>query len=569
MKEILNKTAFVILLVILLITFTPWTADILFNTKGEPREAIVALSMIQNDNWILPVTFGEEIPYKPPFLAWCICILSKISGNLTEFTSRLPSIIAAIGLILSTFVFFRRHKSSNIGLLTSLITLTTVEVWRGAWACRVDMLLTAFTVCAIYSMYNFFDRNKRGLPIAAIALMTCAVLTKGPVGMLLPCLTIGIFRLLRGDRFIPIFVKLCLSGLLACVIPTIWYVMAYRIGGDAFLQLVVEENFGRFLGKMGYESHENPFYYNFITVITGMLPYTILCLIGVCGISFANGKSIWPTLLHRLRDVRTKLRNADPVNVFAITVTLVIFVFYCFPKSKRSVYLLPIYPFLSYFITLSIKYMIKNFHKPLKIYGCIMASATALISLVVIAINIDSIFSIGFDWPQSLSHTVEAINYWGGSLRGVTFLILALAAAIYTYASARNNDMSRIVRGTIACILTSYWITGTVFMPAILNAKSDKIVAMALEANSTDGPLYYFIDDNLLRYYTANFYTDDRMRPFDKTMPNDGLMAISKPDLDVWNKTYGSLYETKLVNDIDHKSCDRRQPMVIIEFHRK
>lgn len=42
----------------------------LFNTKGEPREAIVALSMFQSGNWILPVNNGVDIAYKPPLLHW-------------------------------------------------------------------------------------------------------------------------------------------------------------------------------------------------------------------------------------------------------------------------------------------------------------------------------------------------------------------------------------------------------------------------------------------------------------------------------------------------------------------
>ena len=36
-----------------------------FNTRGEPREAVVAMSMLQDGNWILPVNNGDEIAFKP------------------------------------------------------------------------------------------------------------------------------------------------------------------------------------------------------------------------------------------------------------------------------------------------------------------------------------------------------------------------------------------------------------------------------------------------------------------------------------------------------------------------
>ena len=41
-----------------------------------------------------------------------------------------------------------------------------------------------------------------------------------------------------------------------------------------------------------------------------------------------------------------KFRSQSPLQLFAWVVILTIFIFYCIPKSKRSVYLLPIYPFM-------------------------------------------------------------------------------------------------------------------------------------------------------------------------------------------------------------------------------
>ena len=57
---------------LLLVTFAAFLGQTLFYSKGEPREAVVALSMLQQGNWILPVSVGDDIPYKPPMLAWII-----------------------------------------------------------------------------------------------------------------------------------------------------------------------------------------------------------------------------------------------------------------------------------------------------------------------------------------------------------------------------------------------------------------------------------------------------------------------------------------------------------------
>ncbi len=65
----------------------PWLGETLFNSKGEPREAIVAVSMLESGNWILPVSYGADIPYKPPFVAWIIAAFAWLfnGGVVNEY----------------------------------------------------------------------------------------------------------------------------------------------------------------------------------------------------------------------------------------------------------------------------------------------------------------------------------------------------------------------------------------------------------------------------------------------------------------------------------------------------
>ena len=54
-------------IVICIISVLPWIGLGDFSTKGEPREAVVAYTMLEHGNWILPINNGGDIPYKPPF----------------------------------------------------------------------------------------------------------------------------------------------------------------------------------------------------------------------------------------------------------------------------------------------------------------------------------------------------------------------------------------------------------------------------------------------------------------------------------------------------------------------
>ena len=96
----MKNKQFIILAVVCVVTLLPFMGLTDFHTKGEPREAIVAYSMIETGNWTLPVNNGGDIAYKPPLFHWCIAALSSIAGKVTEYTSRMPSALALIAMVL-------------------------------------------------------------------------------------------------------------------------------------------------------------------------------------------------------------------------------------------------------------------------------------------------------------------------------------------------------------------------------------------------------------------------------------------------------------------------------------
>ena len=159
-----------------------------FHTKGEPREAVVALAMLEKGNWILPVNNGVDIAYKPPLFHWCIAVCSAVIGTVTEYTSRMPSAIALMAMVMVGYAFFAKRRGREVAFVMALLTLTNFEVHRAGTNCRVDMLLSALMVIALYQLYKWGEKRLRGIPWIAILCLSGAFLTKGPVGMVLPCL---------------------------------------------------------------------------------------------------------------------------------------------------------------------------------------------------------------------------------------------------------------------------------------------------------------------------------------------------------------------------------------------
>ena len=63
-----KKIAFWFIALLSVLVLVPFLGETIFYSKGEPREAIVAYTMLESGNWILPMNYGVEIAYKPPFL---------------------------------------------------------------------------------------------------------------------------------------------------------------------------------------------------------------------------------------------------------------------------------------------------------------------------------------------------------------------------------------------------------------------------------------------------------------------------------------------------------------------
>ena len=136
--------------------------ETIFYSKGEPREAIVAYSMLESGNWILPLNYGTDIAYKPPFLYWSIAAISAIFGGVSEFSSRLPSAIAFLAMQFVFFGFVARYKDTKTAVITSLLLLTSFEVHRAAVACRLDMLQVSFIVISLCLLFRWDEKRLQG-----------------------------------------------------------------------------------------------------------------------------------------------------------------------------------------------------------------------------------------------------------------------------------------------------------------------------------------------------------------------------------------------------------------------
>lgn len=532
-----NK-AFTIVCVIAVMLTVPFLGLTDFYSKGEPREAVVAYTMVEHGNWILPINNGGDIPYKPPFFHWCIALFSLLQGHVSEFTSRLPSALALVAMSVGGFVFFAKRKNANMALLATLLSLTAFEVHRAGINCRVDMVNTAFMVGALFLMFRWWERGKHTMPWLAILCMSGATLTKGPVGMLLPCAVMGVFMLTQRESLWSTVWRLGLTALLSLVLPLCWYYAAYLQGGDEFLRLVKEENIDRLLGKMAYESHENPFWYNFLTLITGWLPYTLL---------FVFSLFVLPWKRFSKSGFMQSVRRAEPMQVFVWLAFGLILFFYCIPKSKRSVYLLPCYPFMAWLMAQYVVWLVANRLSAVKAYAWLMGVLGVVLSVAFVVLKTGVVPDTLFHGKHAadniaMLHALESISV---SPSHLLFALLPAAvgvATIMTLLKKDDNLRNRVVWLSLSVVVALFLALDSMFQPAVLNTKADKLLAPQIEQRFDMTKMYSYMSSPMLHFFSLNFYLGDRIQQFEKVKPEDGVLMIPEDDVEEFKKTVGRGY---------------------------
>lgn len=582
-------------IIISAITLLPFLGNTDFTTKGEPREAVVAVSMLNQHNWILPINNGFDIPYKPPFFQWCIAAFSLVTGHVSEFTSRLPSALSLIILLCAGALFYAKRKNNNVSLLAAIITLTAFEVHRAGTNCRVDMVLTMFIVCALYALYEWWERGCRRLPWIAVLCMSGATLTKGPVGMVLPCFVMFVFMLftawqqgkLCGRIIWKTTYKLFLSAVLASVLPLIWYWAAYRQGGDQFMALVMDENVGRFLGKMKAVTHANPWPYNLLMLITGWLPWTLPLLLSLFVLpwrkfanSFTKGESTGKVTLKSR--IMAAMRKADAVQVFTWLSFLLILFFYCIPKSKRGVYLLPCYPFMAVLIVEYMAWLVKRSLFPIRfqigflsIVGFILTVALVILRAGLVP---DSIFHGKHAWENiQMLHALSDGSMSLGDILMALMPLLAACLGLMTLMRRRSCFVTShpVFASTVMTLLVFMAFDGY-YKPTVVGCQSLRPVAMQVEQAAKGEPVFALttinkreVGDDVLRLYGIDFYLGDNVRQLDVDRPRKGVVVVPAQCKSLLSEPFAKQYSFKEIMRTEHRASCFKDTIYVYQFVRK
>ncbi len=295
-----------------------------FYDKAEAREALVIWEIHNSGNWILPLRNGVEIPAKPPFYHWLGALVSTALGRVDELTARLPSAVLGLVGILLTYATGVILWGRGAGLLSAMVLATSFE-WRTARAARVDMALTFVLVCSfLFFLYQYRTGGGRTKAIVLGLLVGLAMLAKGPLGFVLPCFTFLIFLWSKKDLAFLKQLHPIIALSVCALVAGSWYLLALWQGGQAFLSVVIKENFNTVVGHEA--GHPHPFWWYIPYLFQNMAPWSLF----------------FPSLGIFLYRYRRRLAEEDLLYLIVWFAT--VFIFFSIFSQKRTVYILSAYP---------------------------------------------------------------------------------------------------------------------------------------------------------------------------------------------------------------------------------
>ncbi len=306
----------------------------------EGRYAEMAREILVLHDWVTPHLDYLHYFEKPMMFMWLEAISFKVLG-VSEWAARLVSLMEALGGVFLVGLMAKKLWGIRAGIIASLCLITSVEYFVLAGAVDINMTLTLFITAAFVFFWLGHTEATAGYFYLFWASMACATLTKGPIGVILPVGAIGIYILLT-RQFKLIKQSRPVTGILLYLALTLpWFILVSMRNPDFFSFFFINQNIQRYAIS---EERYQPFYYFFLIIIVGFLPWT--------GLLPTVVKETW---MHRMsREI-----------IYIALWFGFIFAFFTPSHSKLATYVLPCFPPLALLLAYAVHRAPTNARMPL------------------------------------------------------------------------------------------------------------------------------------------------------------------------------------------------------------
>jgi 4-amino-4-deoxy-L-arabinose transferase-like glycosyltransferase len=148
----------------------------------EGKRTLPAVSMMRDGNWVVPKVGGEDYYHKPPGINWLIAASFAITGQQTELTARLPSVVFVL-IFVSVLIWLPYPwLGLEARLVCSILFLTTAGIIAKGRLIEIEAVYISLTGIAILVWLYIWSTNGSiwSLWIIPSIVLGFGMLVKGP-----------------------------------------------------------------------------------------------------------------------------------------------------------------------------------------------------------------------------------------------------------------------------------------------------------------------------------------------------------------------------------------------------
>jgi len=365
MNFLINKKRILTLLVVLIIGFFIFLLGL--GSTGlvdetPPLFASAGRFMSESGDWLTPKVNGILRFDKPPLFYWLMAIFYSLPGNSTwdnlgSLSARLPSALSSLLLMLmiADTLYCWPQKSSNRNILAIIggvgfALSPLVIIWSRAAVS--DSLLCSTVGISLLSFWRTFASDKNSICITPWLFLGLAILTKGPVAVVIISLTLFSFLGIQKNCMFLVKKINPLKGLIVTFLVSMpWYlILLYREGSAFWNSFFGYHNLQRYTSVVN--NHAEPWWFFIGIMLLGSLPFSGFLISGI----FESGKEL---IYNFKRDYEIE----NSLGIFAFCWLISILLFFSISATKLPSYWLPATPAAAILISKSANSLSKNVKK--------------------------------------------------------------------------------------------------------------------------------------------------------------------------------------------------------------
>jgi 4-amino-4-deoxy-L-arabinose transferase-like glycosyltransferase len=220
---------------------------------------------------------------KPPLFFWLQAGAMKLFG-VTEFAARFPNALCGIITLLVLYAIGRRLKNERFGLLWTMTYACSLLPFFYFKSGIIDPWFNLFIFLGIYYFIRFSaPANRTGNRTGGLRQVTLsatfiglAVLTKGPVGLLIFLLTFVTYLLTQRFRLRCNWRQILLYALVLAFVGGFWYLLLFMQGGGQTIREFIDYHIRLFATPDA--GHGGFLLYHFVILLLGVFPASMLAL---------------------------------------------------------------------------------------------------------------------------------------------------------------------------------------------------------------------------------------------------------------------------------------------------